>query len=56
MKHEWDWNNKCPDKIVARKGYKQVGNIVLTKCGNLIILACISTIGNQLLPFFAYTF
>jgi len=42
---------QIPDKVVARKGYKQIGN-VSTECGNLVTVACaVSAIGNQILPF-----
>jgi len=40
------------DKIVARKGYKQIRSVVLAERGNLVTMACaVSAIGNQISPF-----
>jgi len=42
---------QIPDKVVAWKGYKQIGSVVAGR-GNLVTMACaISAIGNQISPF-----
>jgi len=42
---------QIPDKVVARKSYKQIGSVVVER-GNLVTIACaIFAIGNQIPPF-----
>jgi len=37
------------DKVVARKGYKQIGSVASVEHGNLVIVACaVSAVGNQI--------
>jgi len=46
---------QIPDKVVARKNYKQVKNMISAEHENLVTLACIvSAIGNQIPPFFVF--
>ena len=44
-----------PDRIVARKGAKQIGALVSAERGTLVTLACaVSAIGNHIPPFFVF--
>ncbi|XP_071945228.1 uncharacterized protein [Antedon mediterranea] len=44
-----------PDKVVARRGYKQVGAITSAERGTLVTIACaVSAIGNSIPPFFVF--
>ncbi|XP_071575010.1 uncharacterized protein [Temnothorax nylanderi] len=46
---------QVPDRVVARKGHKQVGSIVSAERGTLVTMACaISAIGNHIPPFFVF--
>jgi len=41
---------QIPDKVVARKGYKQIRSFVLAERENLVTIVCaVSAIGNQIL-------
>lgn len=43
---------QVPDRIVTRKGHKQIGSIVSAKCGTLVTMACaVSALGNHIPPF-----
>ncbi|CAI5686077.1 unnamed protein product [Oreochromis niloticus] len=42
-----------PDKVLARRGFKQVGSLTSAERGTLVTLACaVSAIGNSLPPYF----
>lgn len=44
-----------PDRIVARRGYKQIGRIVSAERGTLVTMAlAISATGNSIPPFFVF--
>lgn len=44
-----------PNRVVARRGYKQVGSIVSAERGTLVTMACaMSSIGNNIPPFFVF--
>lgn len=44
-----------PDRVVARKGWKQVGKITSAERGNLVTLAvAVSGTGNKIPPFFVF--
>ena len=44
-----------PDKVVARRGFKQVGSITSAERGTLVTVACaVSAIGNTIPPFFMF--
>jgi len=46
---------QSPNRVVARRGYKQVGSIVSAERGTLVTMACaISAIGNNIPPFFVF--
>jgi len=46
---------QSPNRVVARRGYKQVGSIVSADRGTLVTMACaISAIGNNTPPFFVF--
>lgn len=46
---------QSPNRVVARRGYKQVGSIVSAERGTLVTMACaISSIGNNIPPFFVF--
>jgi hypothetical protein len=46
---------QSPNRVVARRGYKQVGCIVSAERGTLVTMACaISTISNNIPPFFVF--
>lgn len=46
---------QVPDRVIARKGVKQVGRIVSAERGTLVTLAvAISAIGNMIPPFFIF--
>ena len=44
-----------PDKVVARRRYKQIGSITSAERGPLVTVACaVSAIGNTIPPFFVF--
>ena len=44
-----------PDRIVARKGKKQIGSMVSAERGALVTVAvAVSTLGNSMSPFFVF--
>ncbi|KAL0166873.1 hypothetical protein M9458_038717, partial [Cirrhinus mrigala] len=44
-----------PDKVLARRGFKQVGSLTSAERGTLVTLACaVSAIGNSLPPYFIF--
>lgn len=44
-----------PDRVIARRGYKQVGRIVSSERGTLVTLAvAVSALGNSIPPFFVF--
>ncbi|KAF2905806.1 hypothetical protein ILUMI_00374 [Ignelater luminosus] len=44
-----------PDRVVARKGYKQIGSLTSAESGTLIIMAIVvSASGNSVPPFFVF--
>ncbi|RXN32660.1 tigger transposable element-derived 6-like protein [Labeo rohita] len=44
-----------PDKVLARRGFKQVGSLTSAERGTLVTLACaVSAIGNSLPPYFNF--
>ena len=44
-----------PSKVVARKGFKQVGAITSAERGTLVTLAtAVSAVGNSIPPFFVF--
>ncbi|CAM1331982.1 Uncharacterised protein r2_g4084 [Pycnogonum litorale] len=44
-----------PDKVVARRGFKQVGAITSAERGTLVTVACaVSAIGNTIPPYFVF--
>ncbi|KAL4103226.1 hypothetical protein QTP88_018603 [Uroleucon formosanum] len=46
---------QSPNRVVAQRGYKQVGSIVSAERGTLVTMACaISAIGNNISPFFVF--
>ncbi|KAL2079793.1 hypothetical protein ACEWY4_025537 [Coilia grayii] len=46
---------QTPDRIVARRGYKQVGSVPSAERGTLVTLACaVSATGNSIPPFFIF--
>jgi len=46
---------QSPNRVMARRGYKQVGSIVSAERGTLVTMACaISAIGNNTPPFFVF--
>lgn len=46
---------QVPDKVVARRGFKQIGSIVSAERGSLVTIACaVSAIGNHIPPFFIF--
>ncbi|KAL4125800.1 hypothetical protein QTP88_010040 [Uroleucon formosanum] len=46
---------QSPNRVVAQRGYKQVGSIVSAERGTLVTMACaISAIGNNIPPFFVF--
>ncbi|KAJ8395927.1 hypothetical protein AAFF_G00026350, partial [Aldrovandia affinis] len=44
-----------PDKVVARRGFKQVGSLTSAERGTLVTLACaVSATGNSIPPYFIF--